>query len=113
MTHKNKKKFEFKKAYRELRTQLVMMGMFKSNQWFYAYKCATNMSMWTTAMTVVYFSDNVFVHLASSLLLGLFSQQFGWLTHEFLHHQVFKYHNYGDLAGVFWGNLMQGYSMQW
>jgi fatty acid desaturase len=113
MTHKNERQFEFEKAYRDLRAKLVMMGMFKSNQWYYAYKCTFNMFMWATALAMVYFSDNMFVHLASSLLLGLFFQQCGWLAHDFLHHQVFKYRKYGDLAGVFWGNLMQGYSMQW
>lgn len=71
------------------------------------------MMMWATAMAMVYYSDNTLVHIASSLLLGLFFQQCGWLAHDFLHHQVFKYRKYGDLAGVFWGNLMQGYSMQW
>lgn len=27
--------------------------------------------------------------------------------------QVFKHRPYGDLAGVFWGNLMQGFSVVW
>lgn len=112
-TGKTQRQVDFERAYRDLRAKLVMMGMFNSNKWFYVYKCSFNMSMWATACAMVYFSDNVLVHIASSLLLGLFFQQCGWLAHDFLHHQVFKYRKYGDLAGIFWGNLMQGYSMQW
>jgi hypothetical protein len=30
-----------------------------------------------------------------------------------VHHQVFSKRKYGDLGGLFWGNLMQGFSVQW
>jgi len=46
-------------------------------------------------------------------LMGLFFQQCGWLAHDFLHHQVFKNRRMGDYHGIFWGNLMQGFSVQW
>jgi len=64
-------------------------------------------------MAMVYYSDSLYVHIASALLLGLFFQQCGWLAHDFLHHQVFSKRKYGDLMGVFVGNFWQGYSMQW
>mmetsp|Transcript_4497 Transcript_4497/g.10794 ORF Transcript_4497/g.10794 Transcript_4497/m.10794 type:complete len:485 (+) Transcript_4497:119-1573(+) len=113
VTHKDQRQLDFEKGYRDLRVKLVMMGMFKSNKLFYAYKCSFNMAMWATAVAMVYFSDSFAMHLGSALLLGLFWQQCGWLAHDFLHHQVFKQRKYGDLVGVFWGDLMQGYSMQW
>jgi len=113
VTHKDEQQLAFEKGYRDLRAKLVMMGMFKSSKLFYLYKCSFNMCMWAAAVAMVYFSDNVGVHVASALLLGLFWQQCGWLAHDFLHHQVFKQRKYGDLAGIFWGDLMQGYSMQW
>lgn len=84
-----------------------------SNQLFYAYKCSFNMSMWAFACLAMYFSSSSLVHVISALTMGLFWQQCGWLAHDFLHHQVFKQRKYGDLGGIFWGNLMQGYSMQW
>merc|ERR1712127_150293 len=96
-----------------VRAKLVMMGMFKSSKGYYAYKCSFNMCMWATAVAMVYFSDNIFMHIGSALLLGLFWQQCGWLAHDFLHHQVFTHRKYGVLAGVFWGNLMQGFSVTW
>ena len=113
MEHKAQRQFDFEKGYRDLRGKLVMIGMFKSSKLFYAYKCLSNMMMWATAGAMVYMSDSVGVHIASALLLGMFWQQCGWLAHDFLHHQVFKRRKYGDLVGIFWGDLMQGYSMQW
>jgi len=112
-TQKDAKQLAFEKGYRELRSQLIKMSMFKSNLWFYAHKCLFNMGMWATAMVTVYVSDNPLIHVAAALLLGLFFQQCGWLAHDFLHHQVFRYRKYGDWAGLFWGNLMQGFSVQW
>jgi len=113
VTHKDQRQLDFEKGYRDLRAKLVMMGMFKSSKLFYAYKCSFNMAMWATAVAMVYFSDSFVMHIGSALLLGLFWQQCGWLAHDFLHHQVFKQRKYGDLVGIFWGDLMQGYSMQW
>jgi len=113
VTHKDQHQLDFEKGYRDLLAKLVMMGMFKSSKGFYAYKCSFNMTMWAIAVAMVYFSDNMAVHIGSALLLGLFWQQCGWLAHDFLHHQVFKKRKYGDLVGIFWGDLMQGFSMQW
>lgn len=113
VTHKDAKQLAFEKGYRDLRSKLIMMGMFKSSKLYYLYKCTFNMCMWGLAVAMVAFSDSMFVHVSSALLLGLFWQQCGWLAHDFLHHQVFQKRKYGDLVGIFWGDLMQGYSMQW
>jgi acyl-lipid Delta6-acetylenase / acyl-lipid (9-3)-desaturase len=45
--------------------------------------------------------------------MGLFFQQCGWLAHDYLHHQVFKNRRYGDYLGLVFGNLTQGFSIQW
>jgi fatty acid desaturase/predicted heme/steroid binding protein len=111
--HKDQKQRDFENAYRDLRSKLVMMGMFKSSPGFYVYKQTSQLSMWAAAMAMMYYSDNTFVHIGAALLMGLFFQQCGWLAHDFLHHQVFKNRRYGDFAGLFWGNLMQGFSVQW
>mmetsp|Transcript_5432 Transcript_5432/g.10862 ORF Transcript_5432/g.10862 Transcript_5432/m.10862 type:complete len:471 (+) Transcript_5432:36-1448(+) len=113
VTHKDERQRAFEGGYRVLRSKLIQMGMFKSSKLFYAYKCSFNMSMWAFACLAMYFSSSSLVHVISALTMGLFWQQCGWLAHDFLHHQVFKQRKYGDLGGIFWGNLMQGYSMQW
>jgi acyl-lipid Delta6-acetylenase / acyl-lipid (9-3)-desaturase len=112
-TRKDAHQEAFERGYRDLRSKLVLMGMFKSNPWFYLYKCVSNQVLWGTALAMVYYSDSVSVHAAAACLLGLFFQQCGWLAHDFLHHQVFKNRVYGDYCGIYWGNLMQGYSVQW
>ena len=103
----------FEAGYRKLRTELVKMGMFKSSKLFYIYKCSFNMAMWASAVALVYFTQSTSLHFLSACILGMFWQQSGWLAHDFLHHQVFATRSYGDLGGIYWGNLMQGYSMAW
>jgi len=111
--HKDAHQHAFEAAYRELRKQLIEMGMFKSNFSFYVYKQASNLSMWASAFAMMYYSDNTYVHMTSALWMGLFFQQCGWLAHDFLHHQVYKKRRYGDYSGLFWGGVMQGFSTQW
>jgi fatty acid desaturase/predicted heme/steroid binding protein len=109
----DKRQIEFEKGYRELKTTLIKLGMFESSKGFYLYKCTFNMCMWATAVAMVVYSDSIAVHIASALLMGLFWQQCGWLAHDFLHHQVFQNRAFGNFAGLFWGNLMQGFSVSW
>eukprot|EP00980_Cylindrotheca_fusiformis_P008204 scaffold1736_cov127-Cylindrotheca_fusiformis.AAC.18 len=111
--HKDQHQRKFEKAYRDLRSKLIMMGMFKASPGFYIYKQTANLSMWAASMAMMYYSDSTLVHIAAAMLMGLFFQQCGWLAHDFLHHQVFKNRRHGDYAGLFWGNLMQGFSVQW
>lgn len=110
---KTKRQLDFEQGYRELRVQLIKMGFFESSKLFYLYKCTFNMCMWATAVAMVMKSDSTAMHIASALLLGLFWQQCGWLAHDFLHHQVFQNRKHGDYVGLFWGNLMQGFSVSW
>eukprot|EP00543_Licmophora_paradoxa_P004039 CAMPEP_0202450240 /NCGR_PEP_ID=MMETSP1360-20130828/8863_1 /ASSEMBLY_ACC=CAM_ASM_000848 /TAXON_ID=515479 /ORGANISM="Licmophora paradoxa, Strain CCMP2313" /LENGTH=486 /DNA_ID=CAMNT_0049068417 /DNA_START=44 /DNA_END=1504 /DNA_ORIENTATION=+ len=112
--HKDQHQLDFEKGYRDLRAKMVVMGLFKSNKLFYAYKCLSNMCIWAAAIAIpYYFPNNVGLHILSALMLGTFYQQCGWLAHDFLHHQVYRKRTFGDLAGIYWGNLMQGYSVQW
>jgi fatty acid desaturase/predicted heme/steroid binding protein len=113
VTHKDQEQLDFEKGYRELRMQLIKMGMFDSSKLYYVYKVSFNLAMWAGAVAMVKYSESTLVHIASALLLGLFWQQCGWLAHDFLHHQVFDNRNYGDIAGLFIGNLFQGFSVQW
>lgn len=111
--HKDEHQHNFEAAYRTLLKQLMQMGMFKGNFWFYVYKQAFNMGMWMTAFLMMNFSERTSVHFAAAGFMGLFFQQCGWLAHDFLHHQVYKKRRYGDYSGLFWGGVMQGYSAQW
>lgn len=111
--HKDQKQRDFEKGYRNLRQKLIMMGMFDSSKLFYAYKVSFNLGMLATAFLMVGLSDSVLMHIGSAMVLGLFWQQCGWLAHDFMHHQVFDTRKYGDIAGLFIGNLLQGFSVTW
>merc|ERR1719444_628377 len=56
-TKKTQKQIDFEKGYRDLRSKLIMMGMFKSSKLFYAYKCSFNMcigqQLWVWLLTVM------------------------------------------------------------
>merc|ERR1719324_1909517 len=51
--------------------------------------------------------------LVSAVIMGLFWQQCGWLSHDFLHHQVFDKRGWGNAFGYFLGNFYQGFSTAW
>jgi len=112
-THKDQRQLDFEKGYRDLRSKMVMMGLFKSRPAFYVYKCVSTQLLWLGAMAMMALSESTVGHVGAALLMGLFFQQCGWLAHDFLHHQVFQKRKYGDLGGIYWGNIMQGYSTQW
>lgn len=111
--HKDTRQIAFEKGYRDLRAKLIMMGFFKSSKLFYAYKCTFNLALLGCVFALTHYGQSNLTHFGAAFLLGLFWQQCGWLAHDFLHHQVFQKRKYGDLFGIFWGNFMQGYSMQW
>ena len=113
VTHKDQRQLDFERGYRDLRAKMVVMGLFKSNKLFYVYKFISTQCLWALSCSMMYYSDSTAVHVAAALLMGLFFQQCGWLAHDCLHHQIFRHRKYGDLAGIYWGNLMQGYSVQW
>ncbi|TKR64471.1 hypothetical protein L596_024997 [Steinernema carpocapsae] len=52
-------------------------------------------------------------YLTSACFLALAFQQFGWLTHEYCHHQVLKNRSLNDSFSLFFGNVCQGFSRDW
>ena len=107
------KQKKFEAAYRELRLQLIEMGMFKSSKMFYAWKVLSNLAILAASIYCAVSTTHFGVNFLGAVILGLFWQQSGWLAHDFLHHQVFANRKYGDLMGVFIGNFLQGFSVQW
>lgn len=113
-TGKDKKQLEFEAGYRELRQQLIKMGMFNASKLYYVYKIGFNLAMLASVFYMVANYDSTAVHFAAAMWLGLFWQQCGWLAHDFLHHQVFpKNRIFGDMVGLFVGNFLQGFSVSW
>jgi len=107
------KQKKFESAYRDLRAQLIAMRMFEASYLYYVYKVSSNLAMLAFSAYCAIASKSFAVNMVGAIVLGLFWQQCGWLAHDFLHHQVFKTRKYGDLMGIFVGNVLQGFSVQW
>lgn len=107
------KQKQFEKGYRELRAKLISMRMFEASTLYYVYKVVSNLVLLAISISCATMSKSFAVNMLGAVILGLFWQQCGWLAHDFLHHQVFKNRKYGDLMGVFIGNVLQGFSVQW
>merc|ERR1711990_888578 len=103
----------FEKAYRDLRIQLIKMGMFDASPLYYTWKVTSNLLILGASVYCAITTDSWAWNMTGAVLLALFWQQCGWLAHDFLHHQVFKQRWKGDLAGVVIGDLFQGFSVQW
>jgi acyl-lipid Delta6-acetylenase / acyl-lipid (9-3)-desaturase len=98
----------------QMRREMQKLGMFKSSKAYYVYKVLSNVAMLSTSVaTLVSFPGSWPALLLSSLVMGLFWQQCGWLAHDFLHHQVFLNRAYNNLLGVLIGNVFQGFSVAW
>jgi len=59
------------------------------------------------------FPYNWYAVVAATLLMALSWQQAGWLAHDFLHNQVFENRTYNDLLGLFVGNYILAFSVDW
>ena len=108
------KQKDFEKAYRDLRLQLIRMGMFNASPLYYTWKVVSNLLILSASIYCAVSTDSWAWNMAGAVLLALFWQQCGWLAHDFLHHQVFKNDRWkGDLMGVLIGDVFQGFSVQW
>ena len=100
--------------HRKLRKILKEENLFQSSKWFYAYKLLFNLSLVTLAFVlVINFGATIWGKGLAILSLAFFWQQCGWLSHDFLHHQVFKNRAYNNMAGYVIGNVFQGFSVSW
>ena len=103
----------FEKGYRELRSKILAAGLFNASPAYYTYKVLSNLGLMALSIACATMTKNFAINMIGAVILGLFWQQCGWLAHDFLHHQVFKNRKYGDLMGIFVGNILQGFSVQW
>jgi fatty acid desaturase/predicted heme/steroid binding protein len=97
-----------------LRTNAEAEGLFNASLPYYGRKfgevCAITAAAWYT----LYSGQGSWISvLGFAMLTGLFWQQCGWLSHDVLHHQLFKDRRYNNLAGYLLGNAFQGLSVAW
>lgn len=102
---KPEKQKQFEQAYRDIRTKMIQMGLFNASPLYYTYKIGTNLAILAASVYLVVNYESFLVHFVAAVLLGIFWQQCGWLSHDFLHHQVFKNRKYGDMMGLIIGDF--------
>jgi hypothetical protein len=79
---------ELLKDYRELRGVFMRARLFKSSKLYYTLKCLVNALLLAASITIICLTQSLSAVLLSAFFLGVCWQQCGWLSHDFLHHQV-------------------------
>ncbi|RIB16121.1 delta6 fatty acid desaturase [Gigaspora rosea] len=104
----------FTKKIRELKVQFTKLGYFKSSKIFYLYKSISTIILWfISVMILKSFGNSLPGVLAAAAVMALFWQQCGWISHDYLHHQVFENRCYNDWVGCFFGAVCQGFDPCW
>ncbi|CAH1763536.1 3418_t:CDS:2, partial [Entrophospora sp. SA101] len=108
------KKEGFTQELREIKEIFINKKYFESSKTYYALKVLSNLLiLFTSLLILIKFSDKLLGVVISAAMLGVFWQQCGWLSHDFLHHQVFEDRRYNNLMGDFLGGVCQGFSPSW
>lgn len=95
--------------YEELTARLKAAGLLDRSPYYYFYKTTTTLGLFFLSILLLWNGN----WLLSSIALGLFWQQAGWLSHEYCHHCVFNDRKLNTSFGLVLGNLLQGYSISW
>lgn len=104
---------DIERDFRALREEIAAEGLFESRKGFYAMKTAWVLGLILASAALRLYDTGWWATALSALLMGLGWQQGGWLSHEFLHHAVFRNRRQGRLAGVALGGFALGYSADW
>jgi len=120
--------------HRRLIVKFRAQGLYRSDKFFYAYKMATNGLLLMLAIILLFAwpvilnksnhgqvsssgevstSASASASMLAAIALAFFWQQCGWLSHDFLHHQVFHVRQWNNAMGYFLGNVCQGFSVAW
>lgn len=99
--------------FRALKMKLSREGMFAASPGYYTYKVCFNLAMLAVTVLTCHTIRGYSGAFLGAFMIALFWQQCGWLSHDFLHHQVFVNRRYGDWMGLFLGNVLQGFSVSW
>lgn len=99
--------------HRKLKEKFQKENMYESNKLFYVYKFLTNITLLSLCVATAANFESTWRVVVAGAFLGFFWQQCGWLSHDFLHHQVFKNRWWNNFMGYLIGNVFQGFSVSW
>jgi len=105
---------EVERDFRALRAAAKRMGLFEASSLYYVWKVASTLGLLACGVALMALMPGTWIGtVLGASFVALFWQQSGWLSHDFIHHQVFPNRYHGDLMGVFLGNVCQGFSLAW
>ncbi|XP_024379482.1 acyl-lipid (9-3)-desaturase-like [Physcomitrium patens] len=104
---------ELLKDYRDLRALFLREQLFRSSKLYYVFKTLTNISIFSASIAIIYCSKSYWAVLSSACMMALCFQQCGWLSHDFLHNQVFETRWLNEVVGYLIGNSVLGFSTGW
>ncbi len=94
--------------FRALRSELMREGMFRANGLYYTFKTASTLAIFIVSYALLWMYPSMPLAVALSAAgVGLGLQQAGWLSHDFLHNQVFTSRKLNLFAGYVLGNVLQ------
>lgn len=97
-----------------LRHEVYTLRLFDSSKLYYVLKFFSTIAICAMSVMLALFAPTYrLAMIVAGLLMALFWQQCGWLAHDFLHHQVFKYRPLNNAFGILVGNIFQGFSVSW
>lgn len=100
--------------FRALRSELMREGMFRASGIYYTFKTASTLAIFIASYALLWMYPSMPLVVALSAAgVGLGLQQAGWLSHDFLHNQVFSARKLNLFAGYMLGNVLQGFSVYW
>jgi len=100
--------------FRALKTQMKADGLYEPSHAYFAYKFVFNLGMLALAVwSMIALGGSTASAIVGAVIIALFWQQCGWLSHDYLHHQVYEDRSLGHAAGYFIGNVLQGFSVSW
>jgi acyl-lipid Delta6-acetylenase / acyl-lipid (9-3)-desaturase len=103
----------FERDVRALGAKLAAAGLFKADPVWYFIKTASTLALGAMVVALCMWSGGGFVtKMGAALLLALFWQQCGWLSHDYGHHAVFSNRRVNDAFIVVLGSL-QAFDTSW
>jgi fatty acid desaturase len=104
---------ELLKDFRDMRALFLREQLFKSSKLYYVMKLLTNVAIFAASIAIICWSKSISAVLASACMMALCIQQCGWLSHDFLHNQVFETRWLNEVVGYVIGNAVLGFSTGW
>jgi fatty acid desaturase len=104
----------FAEKVRHLKVQFKAQGLYRSQYSFFVIQFLVLASIFSFSMWLLLnHAQSMPCFILSAMTMGLFWQQCGWLSHDFLHHAVFPKRDWNNMVGYFLGGVCQGFSVVW